>query len=138
MHSRVRTVLILIPLLAMAAACDNGPTTVPTPIGPTVTETFSGTLTKNGGVTHQFTATSRGTVTATLTKVDPDSALAIGVSLGTWNGTSCQTILSNDATTVGTALLATVSGVGNLCLRVYDAGGKVPASENYAVDVAHP
>jgi hypothetical protein len=122
----------------MAAACDNGPVVTPTPIGPSVTETFSGTLTKNGGVTHTFAATSRGSVTATLTKVDPDSTLAIGVSLGTWNGTSCQTILSNDATTVGTGLLATVSGVGNLCLRVYDSAGKVPASEAYSVDVAHP
>jgi len=127
------------PLLVMAAACDNGPTTVTPPSNPIVTETFSGTLTKNGSITHQFAATSRGTVTATLTKVDPDSTLAIGVSIGTWNGASCQIILSNDATTVGTGLLGTVSGVGNLCLRVYDAAGTVPAtSEGYSVDVAHP
>src|SRR5262245_26920592 len=138
MQSRFLPVLMLMPLLVLAAACDNGPIVTPTPIGPTVTETFNGTLTKNGAVTHTFTATSRGSVTATLTKVDPDSALAIGVSLGTWNGTSCQTILSNDATKVGTGLLASVSGVGNLCLRVYDSSGAVPASESYSVDVAHP
>jgi hypothetical protein len=123
----------------MAAACDNGPSTVVPPSNPIVTETFGGTLTKNGSITHQFAATSRGTVTVTLTKVDPDSTLAIGVSLGTWNGTSCQIVLSNDATTVGTGLLGAVSGVGNLCLKVYDAAGTVPpTSEAYSVDVAHP
>src|SRR5262245_15363534 len=134
-----RTALLLIPIIAIAAACDNGPTTITPPSNPTVTETFAGTLTKNGSITHQFAATSRGAVTVTLTRVDPDATLPIGVSLGTWNGTSCQTILSNDATTVGTGLLGTVSGVANLCLRVYDAAGTVPGtSEAYSVDVAHP
>lgn len=127
------------PLIAIAAACDNGPSTVVPPSNPIVTETFNGTLTKNGSITHQFSATSRGAVTVTLTKVDPDSTLAIGVSLGTWNGASCQLILSNDATTVGTGLLGQVSGVGNLCVKVYDAAGTVPtSSEAYSVDVAHP
>ena len=139
MHFRLRPALLLIPLIAIAAACDNGPTTVTPPSNPTVTETFSGTLTKNGSITHQFSATSRGAVTATLTKVDPDSTLAIGVSIGTWNGTSCQIVLSNDSTTVGNGLLGAVSGVGNLCLKVYDAAGTVPTtSEAYSVDVAHP
>jgi len=68
-------------------------------------------------------------VTATLTKVDPDGSAVIGVSLGTWNGTSCQVILANDAATVGTGLLGTVSGVGTLCLRVYDANGVLTTSQ---------
>jgi hypothetical protein len=139
MHFRSRAVLLLIPVIAIAVACDNGPSTVIPPTNPSVTETFAGTLTKNGSITHQFAVTSRGTVTVTLTKVDPDATLAIGVSLGTWNGASCQLILSNDATTVGSGVLGTVSGVANLCLKVYDAAGTVPAtSEAYSVDVAHP
>ena len=139
MHSRLRTLLLLLPLAAItvAASSDNTTTlTTPTSVV-TTTETFAGTLTKNGAVTHQFSATARGTVTATLTKVDPDSTLAIGVSLGTWNGTSCQIILANDAATVGTGVLGTVSGVGILCLRVYDVG-KLTTSEDYSVEVVHP
>jgi hypothetical protein len=137
MHVRLRTVLLTLPLLAMAA-CDNGLTTTSTPTSTTTTtETFTGTLTKNSGVTHQFAATSRGVVTATLTKIDPDSAQTIGVSLGTWNGTSCQVIIANDSATVGAQLVGQVSGVGNLCLRVYDVG-KLTTSEDYSVDVAHP
>ena len=140
MHLRLRTALLWLPLAALAAGCDNGPVTTPTPIGPSVTQTFTGTLTKNGGVTHQFSSLSRGTVTVTLTKVDPDSSLALGVSLGTWNITtaSCQTILANDAATVGTGVIGSVSGVGDLCLRVYDSKGALTASENYSVDVVHP
>ena len=130
-----RTLLLLLPILA--AACDNGPALVNPTAGPTTSETFASTLTKNGAVTHQFAATSRGTVTATLTKIDPDSTQTIGVSLGTWNGTSCQTIIANDAAIVGSALVGTVSGVGNLCLRVYDVG-KLTTPEDYSIDVAHP
>jgi hypothetical protein len=140
MHSRIRTALLWLPAALLAAGCDNGPVITPTPIGPTVTQTFTGTLTRNGGDTHQFSSLSRGTITATLTSVNPDGALAIGVSLGTWNVTtsSCQIILANDNATVGTALVGSVSGVGDLCLRVYDAKGNVTTSQDYSVDVVHP
>jgi len=140
MRSRLRTVHLLLVLAAVpaATACNNNALTSTTPTSTvTTTETFSSTLTKNGAVTHQFSASARGLVTATLTKIDPDSGQTIGVSLGTWNGTSCQIILANDQATVSAVLTATVSGVGNLCLRVYDVG-KLTASENYSVDVAHP
>jgi len=139
MYSRLRPLLLLLPLSAIVVtACSDSTTTSTTPTSiVTTTETFTGTLTKNGAVTHQFSVTSRGTVTATLTKVDPDSTVAIGVSLGTWNGTTCQIILANDAATVGNGVLGTVSGVGNLCLRVYDVG-KLTTSESYSVDVVHP
>lgn len=140
MHSTLRTVslLLLVAVASAAAACNDNTLTSTTPTSTvTSTETFTGTLTKNGAVTHQFSATSRGTVTATLTKIDPDSSQTIGVSLGTWNGVSCQTILANDSAIVGSQLVGTVSGVGNLCLRVYDVG-KLATSEDYSVDVVHP
>ena len=68
MHSRLRPLLLLLPLSAMVAtACSNNTTTSTTPTSiVTTTETFAGTLTKNGAVTHVFSATSRGTVTARL------------------------------------------------------------------------
>ena len=139
LSSRARVPLLALLTLAasVAFACSDTTTTTPTTPTTTTTETFTGTLTKNGAVTTQFAVTARGTVTATLTKLDPDSTLAIGVSLGTWNGTSCQIILANDATLVGAGVLGTVSGVGNLCLRVYDVG-KLTTSADYSVDVVHP
>jgi hypothetical protein len=135
---RTGFLLLCLTALTATAACDDNTlvSTTPTPIV-TTSETFTGTLTRNGAVTHQFSVTSRGNVTATLTKIDPDSGATIGVSLGTWNGTSCQTILANDQATVNSTLLGTVSGVGNLCVRVYDIG-KLTASQNYSIDVVHP
>jgi hypothetical protein len=140
MHSRIRTALLWLPAALLAAGCDNGPIITPTPIGPTTTTTFTGTLTRNGGTTFQFSSLSRGAITATLTSVSPDSTLAIGMSLGTWNisTSSCQIILANDAATVGTAIVGSVSGVGDLCVRVYDAKGNVTTSQDYSVDVVHP
>ena len=140
MHWRIRTALLWLSAALLAAACDNGPVITPTPIGPTVTQTFTGTLTRNGAVTHQFSSLSRGTVTATLTSVNPDTTLAISVSLGTWNvqTTTCQLILANDAATVGTGVVGSVSGVGDLCLRVSDPKGTLTTSQDYSVDVVHP
>lgn len=140
MHRCARNVLLLAGSLALTAAAgcsDTTNTTLPTTPTTITTEHFSGTLTVNGGVTHQFAATQRGTVTATLISLSPDASAVIGVALGTWNGTTCQILLANDQTIVGAGAAGTVSGVGNLCLRVYDVG-KLTKPEAYAVDVGHP
>lgn len=109
-------------------------TTVPVT---TLQETFTGTLLKNGALTHQFAATASGSVTVVLNTVSPDTALAIGMSLGTWNGSSCQIVIANDRATEGISLLGVVSGAGTLCVRMYDVG-TITDSEDYIVQVSHP
>jgi hypothetical protein len=136
MHFRQRMPLLLLAMLA-AIACDSTTTTTtPTTPGTTTTETFSGSISMNGAITHQFAASARGNVSATLTSVGPDDAI-IGFSLGTWNGNSCQVLIVNDAAAQGANVIGTVSGVGNLCVRVYDVG-KLIGSATYTVDVTHP
>jgi hypothetical protein len=124
-------------LAALCAACeDTATTTTPTSTTPPTTQNFADTLSVNGGKTFEFSTTSRGTVTATLTSLDPQGAV-IGVSLGTWNGLFCQQICVKDDATQGLAMSCTATGVGNYCLRVYDAGQlKGPAA--FSVDVLHP
>lgn len=131
--------LLLATLLAVsAAACSDDPITAPTP-GPPVTDTFTGTLTTNGAVTHPFDATSAGTITATLTSVAPDSAQKVGLSLGTWNGTVCHAILTNDQATQAFALTGTTTSRAALCVRLYDAGNIPSDTEvTYTVTVVHP
>lgn len=124
------------------AGCDNtiddtGFTT-PTPPAPTLTETFSGTLTKNGSITHPFITVASGTVTATLTSVAPDNTLPIGLDLGTWNGQNCLVVLTNSGAIQGNVLTGNVTGSGTLCIRVSDAGGKIVDTLDYSVDVVHP
>jgi hypothetical protein len=121
-----------------AIACDDStiPTTPTTPVTIT-TETFPGTLTVNGGVTHKFTATGRGPVNIMLTSVGPDTSTVIGLSFGIVNGTACQIWKADDQATQGVSLAGQVSSVGELCVRVYDVG-RLTAPATYSIDVSHP
>jgi hypothetical protein len=129
-----------------AAACDSGDT--PTnPIDPTppemVTETFTGVVGQNGAVNFTFTTKAAGQVTARLTAVSPDNTITLGVSLGEWNGLSCEIKVTNDSTIEGAGVSGLVSGIGILCLRVFDAG-KIPGPNpdpirlNFEVILTHP
>jgi hypothetical protein len=122
-----------------AAGCTDEVSPTPTePTTPTViTETFAGTLERNDAETTPFTVASSGTVRADLRRIAPDDTVAIGMSLGTWNGTACQVVLAQDRATQGSSLTATVSSAGRLCLRVYDTGAIVDPI-TWEVDVNHP
>src|SRR5262245_6121419 len=107
------TVLGSVLLALGAAACgNNNPTTPPTTEVPTITESYSDTVTVNGAHTQPFTVSKAGTVTATLIALAPDSTVTIGLSLGTWNGTSCQIILANDAAVLNSAVTGTAQTGG--------------------------
>lgn len=133
-----RAVLVLA-LATGAAACDDDIPTGPTTPSAPVTETFTGRVTSNGAETHSFSTAAGGEVKATLKEVSPDSAQVVGFSLGTWNGTSCLIALANDTASSGAVLTGTMSGIGNLCLRMYDVGN-IPAATPavYTVEVVHP
>ena len=74
--------------------------TTPTTPGNAITEPpFTGTLKVNGAATYPFTATSAGTITATLASITPDASVAIGLSIGTWTGSACQIVIANDNAT---------------------------------------
>ena len=120
------------------SACDNSTTAI-TPTAPIVTTTqnFADSIGVNGGETFQFSSTGRGPVTATVTTLDPDTAV-IGLAIGTWNGLFCQQILAKDDATQGTQITGAVSAVGNLCLRIYDSTSKLTGPVAFSVDVSHP
>ena len=132
-----------------AARCDDtntattstGGTTAPT--GFTVTETFQGTLTTNGAQSYSFSVSAAGTVYVTLTAVsDPlgGTLPTIGISLGTWNGTSCsvQSGIFTDASSQGASIAGAVAGTGFLCARVYDPATRVTNPLTYTITVVHP
>jgi hypothetical protein len=140
----MRSALKVIPLLALAAlgvaGCDEEtPTpTTPTTPAPTVTESFSGTLNRNGAAVFAFTVSATGQVTATLTTLTAADGTRVGLSLGNWNGTTCQVVLANDAAAQGTLVTGTMSSAGSLCVRLYDAGGTIEGTATFKVDVVHP
>jgi len=130
---------VLVVAAMFAAGCDNTVenATPPTGPSPTVTDTFTGNININGAATHTFTVSAIGTVVVTLSGVTPDATVVTGFSLGTWNGSSCQTVIAKDDAVQGNVLTGSVSGPGLLCARIYDVG-KLPDTIGYTLTVVHP
>jgi hypothetical protein len=133
---------LLLPLLV--AGCggdddDNDTPTSPSTPAVTVTDTFTGTLVRNGGTSHPFPVVSAagGDVTATLKSITPNAESLVGMSLGTWNGSACQAVIANDRATVSASILGRATSTGTLCLRIYDIG-TITDPQDYEVEVVHP
>lgn len=138
MPRSTRLKLLVVALAVGFVACNNNTPTTPSTSSPaTTTDTFTGDLTVNGAKTFTFTTQAAGTVTATLTTVSPDSTVAIGVALGTWNGTACQLVVANDNAVQGAVVIAQGSSNGTLCARVFDVGN-LTATESFTLSVLHP
>jgi hypothetical protein len=133
-----RLKFLIVAVALTLAACDDDDTPI-SPVVPTdpVTETFSETLNPNGGVTYSFANSRSGSVTVSLTSLAPDSTAIVGLSLGTWNGSACAVVISNDQATQGTVLVGAITSSGNLCARVYDVG-RLTANVSFTITVVHP
>lgn len=122
-----------------AAACSNNDTiTSPTTTTPvSVTDTFNGTLNRNGATSFPFNVSAQGAVYATLTSV-ADSTISMGLGLGIWNTTTstCSIVLANDAALQGATVTGSATNIGQLCVRVYDVG-TVVAPLDYQLTVVH-
>lgn len=127
----------LVVAVAVMAACNNTPIiTTPTPASP-VTDSFSGTLSKNGAFTHAFSISTLGSITAAIVALAPDSAQIVGLQLGVWNGTSCTASSSTDVATTGSSITLTASSAGVVCVRLYDVGF-ISEPVLYQLQVVHP
>ena len=132
---------VLVAAALATAGCSDDPITNPDQTPPTqVTETYSGTLTISGAVSHPIAVQTAGNVVATVIALDPvDDDTAIGLSMGTWNGIACSVgapTLSNDNAKVGVSLTGTATATGNYCVRVYDVG-KIKQTTAYELTVTH-
>jgi hypothetical protein len=132
----LRLLVLSLPLLmGCKGEIDNLPTT-PDPV--VVTETFTGTLTKNGAQTHNVFTGATGTVTATLTSLGETAPEKVGISMGTLAGATCTVVLHNDNAVVTSYLSGTVSSLaGSLCVRIFDVGTLTDPVE-YTITVSHP
>jgi len=140
MRRYVPRLLLLLAALLVAGGCSN-PSSVTSPATPasaTTTDTFSGTLVLNGAFAYPFVVNASGGIEAILTTETPNNVQPVGLSLGIWNGTSCQEVLSNDAAIQGTVVSGQTSSSGNFCVRVFDAQGTVVTPESYSITVDHP
>jgi len=150
MRRPIRRTLLLAAVAALAVACgssDSSLPTTPTPVATVLTETFSGTLTRNAAYTHPFVVSDQGDVNvylvASADPANPDNnGIPLGVSIGTWNGISCAIVIAKDGVVPNNVdptqafITGHATAAGNLCVRVYDVGF-VPGSDNYELLVDH-
>src|SRR5690242_1328019 len=111
-------VMRLAPVLAAAllvGACNNSDDNVvaPPPTDTTKVDTFSGTLSLNGGTSYPFTLTATGSITAQITTLTPNNTLLVGLGLGTWNGSICQIVLDHPSATQGQVVVGVASAPGD-------------------------
>ena len=131
-------VALLFVVALATGACSNNPVLPTNPItGVPVTDSFSGTLSKNGAFTHAFSIASLGSITAAIVGLAPNSAQIVGLQLGVWNGTSCTASSSTDVATTGSSITLTASSAGIVCVRLYDVGF-IGEPVLYQLQVVHP
>jgi ABC-type Fe3+-hydroxamate transport system substrate-binding protein len=139
----VRAILLMAAVLATSACSNDTLSSLTTPTNPTTfTDTFTGTLSKNGAFTHSFTTATLGAVTVTIVSLAPSTSQILGLSLGVWNGSSCSTTpatggASSDVATQGSSITLNASAAGALCVRLYDVGF-IDQPVFYALQVTHP
>lgn len=139
-HVRYTRVLAAAVLLCALTACDDSSPIAPTqPPGPPTTVTFSGELTRSGAASYDFTPLFGGAVTATITELDGDEELVVGLALGNWFGGACSLVLANDNARGGAVLTGTLTQGGPLCVRIYDVGSVSEGARiPYTIEVVHP
>jgi hypothetical protein len=134
-----RIVVGVLALATVTTACSTDSATAPTEttVAPSVTETLEGRLGVHGAAVHPFVVAEAGTVTASVSALDPNDAV-IGISLGTWNAatSACQVLLANDAAAVGSSFVGSASVAGTFCIRIIDVG-RLTSPVSYSVSVTH-
>ncbi|MBI3490750.1 MAG: hypothetical protein HY047_02995 [Acidobacteria bacterium] len=129
--------VVLSATLLMGACGDPTPPAAPTPVTPTTTETFTGTLLLAGNNIHTFTVSQVGGVKVSLTSVSPSAAVGIGV--GTPSTATGTCLLLGDLTAVGgpsIQMSGTATVTGTFCVAVFDVGNLVE-SVTYTITVLH-
>jgi hypothetical protein len=138
MRSIISRVCVL-SAIVLTLGCEGDIANIPTTPDPViVTETFTGTLTVNGAVTHNVFTAATGTVGATLTSLGDTPPERVGFSMGTLAGATCSIVLTNDNAVVTTNLIGTVTTLqGSLCVRIHDVG-VLTEPVAYTFTVSHP
>jgi hypothetical protein len=121
--------------LFTAGCADPAAPVTPTPAVPTVTDTFSDTLLVLGTNTHNFNVSTIGGVKISLTSVQPDAAVGLGI--GTSSLGSCSVVDKVETVAGQTVQLSgTVTVPGLYCVTIYDLGNLVEPAV-YTINVLH-
>lgn len=131
-----RTLTALLCATLLAAGCSDPPAPpAPTPVAPTISETFTGTLLVAGVNSHQFAVAQVGGVKVSLTSLE--SGAAVGLGVGTAGTGTCVVISSITAIAGASVQLSgTATLVANYCVSIADVGNLVEPV-TYSITVNH-
>lgn len=134
----VKGFLVAAAVAVVASACgDPKPPAAPTPVAPSITDTFSGTVFVQSQSFHEFAVKEVGGVRVSLTNVNPGAALGIGVGTPSTATASCLVLSSTTAVAGQTVQISGTATVpGNFCVSVFDIGNLVE-SVSYTIVVSH-
>jgi len=134
-----RSVAVSCALVAVLASGCSDPVVpaAPTPVAPTITETFTGTLLQLGANSHPFSVQQIGGIKVSITKIDPSAAVSIGIGTPSTASGTCLAISSLTAVaSEGTQISGTATLVGSFCVAVSDVGNLVEPV-TYSITVLH-
>jgi hypothetical protein len=125
-------------LTLFTCACGNPtPPASPTPVAPTITETFTGTLSVSGNDSHPFTVQQVGGIKVTLISVSPSAAVGVGIGTPVSGVPPCSVLDSVNAVSGATVQVSgTATVAGAFCAAVFDTGNLVEPV-TYTITVVH-
>ena len=131
---RILSTVLGLTLFASACADPVAPA-APTPVTPTITETFTDTLIGLGSNTHQFAVQQVGGLKVTLSDVNPPTSVSFGIGGQSLVGCTLSVQQKFDAGAPA-QLSGTATVAGNFCVIVFDSGGLVEPV-TYTLTVLH-
>src|SRR6266496_6216560 len=86
-------------LSLFAVGCSSTTTTTPTAPAAvsTTTESFSGTFGQQGSSANPFTVSATGPVQIELSTLTPLGTMAVGVSVNSWDGSTCGAVIAQNS-----------------------------------------
>ena len=128
---------MILGLALLAPACDDPVAPpAPTPVTPTITETFTGTLGLLGSNTHLFSVQQVGGLTITLFDINPDATLTFAIGAQSLVGCTVLQQLTRAPGGAPAQLVGTVTAPGNFCVMVFDSSNLVEPV-TYTLTVLH-
>jgi hypothetical protein len=129
--------MILVLGLLVPACTDPVAPPAPTPVAPTITETFNDTLLQLGTNTHVFNVQQVGGLKVTISDITPEASVTFGIGTQSLVGCTLVTQLKRDPGGAS-QLSGTATTTGQFCVMVFDPlPGALVEPVIYTVTVLH-
>ena len=127
-------------VMSSVAACGGSSSSPSVTTNPTlVNDVFNGVVQVGGTNVSNFTVTTPGTLSITLTSTSPQTTLFMGLGVGTPNGSGGCTYIQTtqgQASTTTAQLSGSVTASGQYCVAIGDVGNAA-GPITYSITVSH-